>query len=70
MAYMPDLHYCCICRDYLGPDNGDGICSACEVAACEGCGCLPGEGAQQDGGRLCSDRCDCGCHGDWIEGAA
>lgn len=30
MAYLPDLHYCQICGTYLGPDNGDGICSGCD----------------------------------------
>ena len=30
MAYLPELHYCCVCREYLGMDNGDGICGACE----------------------------------------
>ncbi len=31
MAYMPELHYCCDCGEYLGPDNGDGICMDCEM---------------------------------------
>ena len=31
MAYLPDLHYCFICKDYLGPDNGDGICPECDI---------------------------------------
>ena len=30
MSYLPELHYCCRCGDYLGIDNGDGICLACE----------------------------------------
>jgi hypothetical protein len=30
MAYLPELHFCCVCRVYLGPDDGDGICSDCE----------------------------------------
>ncbi len=30
MAYLPELHYCVVCREYLGPDNGDGICCGCE----------------------------------------
>lgn len=30
MAYQPDLHYCCVCHDYLGPDDGDGICPDCD----------------------------------------
>jgi|GEM_PF-6686566 len=31
MPYMPDLHYCCVCKEYLGPDNGDGICLDCDT---------------------------------------
>ena len=31
MAYLPDLHYCQVCGFYLGPDNGDGICGACDL---------------------------------------
>lgn len=27
MAYLPELHYCVVCGDYLGPDDGDGICA-------------------------------------------
>ncbi len=30
MAYLPELHYCCMCNKYLGPDNGDAICCDCE----------------------------------------
>lgn len=37
MAYLPELHYCCICKDYLGPDNGDGICPSCDSECCESC---------------------------------
>lgn len=40
MAYMPELHYCCVCRVYLGMDDGDGICSGCEdeMIECPKCG--------------------------------
>jgi uncharacterized Zn finger protein (UPF0148 family) len=31
MAYLPELHYCCVCKEYLGPDNGDGICPECDT---------------------------------------
>ena len=24
-------HYCCVCHEDLGPDNGDGICATCDV---------------------------------------
>lgn len=34
MAYLPELHYCAICKTDLGTENGDGICGACD-AACE-----------------------------------
>jgi hypothetical protein len=37
MAYMPELHSCCVCKKDLGPDNGDGICSDCENT-CARCG--------------------------------
>ncbi len=30
MSYIIELHYCCECGQYLGPDNGDGICGSCE----------------------------------------
>jgi len=30
MAYLPELHFCCVCRVYLGTEDGDGICSDCE----------------------------------------
>ena len=30
MAYLPDNHYCCVCEQYLGMDDGDGVCSTCE----------------------------------------
>lgn len=29
--YLPELHYCCVCHEDLGPDNGDGICATCDV---------------------------------------
>ena len=29
MEYMPELHYCCMCHEYLGDDDGDGICGEC-----------------------------------------
>lgn len=32
MAYLPALHYCHACGEDLGPDNGDGICPACDQA--------------------------------------
>lgn len=32
MAYLPELHRCCVCGDDLGPDNGDGICAGCDAA--------------------------------------
>lgn len=31
MPYLPELHYCFRCNVYLGPDNGDGICGACDL---------------------------------------
>ena len=31
MPYLEELHYCCFCHVYLGPDNGDGICGGCDV---------------------------------------
>jgi hypothetical protein len=31
MPYLEELHYCCVCHVYLGPDNGDGICGGCDV---------------------------------------
>jgi hypothetical protein len=31
MAYLPELHYCCVCKEYLGHDNGDGICPECDI---------------------------------------
>ena len=34
MAYLPELHYCCICGEYLGHENGDGICSFCDTETC------------------------------------
>lgn len=47
MPYLPELHYCHICGVDLGPDNGDGICGACDLeedetisddsAACPSC---------------------------------
>jgi hypothetical protein len=37
MAYLPELHYCCNCDVYLGPDNGDNICSECETLLCDYC---------------------------------
>ena len=37
MAYMPEMHYCLACGVYLGPDNGDGICAACDMT-CPECG--------------------------------
>jgi hypothetical protein len=30
VAYLPELHYCCVCGADLGPDNGDGICCGCD----------------------------------------
>ena len=30
MPYLPDNHYCCVCNNYLGMDDGDGVCSTCE----------------------------------------
>jgi hypothetical protein len=30
MPYLAELHYCACCKEYLGPDNGDGICYACD----------------------------------------
>ncbi len=39
MAYLPELHRCCSCGVDLGPDNGDGICAACDsVDPCCVCG--------------------------------
>lgn len=41
MAYLPHLHYCCCCNEYLGDDNGDGICPECdrdEDEPCPKCG--------------------------------
>ena len=32
MAYLAELHYCHCCGVDLGPDNGDGICAACDMA--------------------------------------
>jgi hypothetical protein len=32
VAYLPELHYCCVCGADLGADNGDGICAACDAA--------------------------------------
>ncbi len=32
MAYLPELHRCTFCGTDLGPDDGDGICGACEEA--------------------------------------
>lgn len=32
MAYLPELHRCCVCGVDLGPENGDGICCDCEGA--------------------------------------
>ncbi len=34
MAYLPELHYCCICQEDLGPDNRDGICGFCDTNIC------------------------------------
>lgn len=31
MVYLPELHYCCVCKEYLGHDNGDGICVDCDT---------------------------------------
>jgi hypothetical protein len=39
MSYMPHLHYCCGCKVYLGPDNGDGICAGCDIDSNEECLC-------------------------------
>jgi hypothetical protein len=30
VAYLPELHYCCVCGADLGADNGDGICCGCD----------------------------------------
>lgn len=30
MAYLPELHTCCVCKADLGPDDGDGICWDCD----------------------------------------
>jgi hypothetical protein len=30
MAYLQGNHYCAACGVYLGPDDGDGICSDCD----------------------------------------
>jgi hypothetical protein len=30
LAYLPELHYCCVCGADLGADNGDGICCGCD----------------------------------------
>jgi uncharacterized Zn finger protein (UPF0148 family) len=32
MAYLPELHCCCVCGAGLGADNGDGICCACDFS--------------------------------------
>lgn len=31
MAYLPELHICCMCHRDLGPENGDGICCECDM---------------------------------------
>jgi len=31
MSYMPELHTCCVCKCDLGPEDGDGICGACDA---------------------------------------
>jgi hypothetical protein len=36
MAYLPELHRCCVCGIDLGPDNGDGICTECDNVAARG----------------------------------
>ncbi len=33
MAYMPEPYYCTVCKVYLGPDDGDGICGGCAQEA-------------------------------------
>ncbi len=38
MAYLSDWHYCCDCGNYLGIENGDGICGECEMK-CGVCRC-------------------------------
>ena len=49
MAYLPELHYCCVCGIYLGPDNGDGICSSCEyIVYCVGCRKIVGEANERE----------------------
>lgn len=30
MAYLPENHYCCVCKVYLGTEDGDGICPECD----------------------------------------
>jgi len=30
MSYLPELHYCCVCGEDLGAENGDGICRGCD----------------------------------------
>ena len=47
MSYLPELHYCCVCKEYLGPDNGDGICAECD-----------GEEVEQDSKKFECNHCD------------
>lgn len=37
MAYLPELHYCSVCKVYLGMDDGDGICAECDNSFCVNC---------------------------------
>lgn len=58
MAYLPSMHRCCNCDRYLGPDNGDGICSGCELHICPDCGEWRADEVMEDGEvcRNCKDR--------------
>lgn len=43
MAYLPENHYCYVCGEYLGPDDGDADCGNHDI--CDGCG-YPIEGCE------------------------
>lgn len=34
--YLPEFHICCMCKMYLGTENGDGICFDCDLK-CRNC---------------------------------